>query len=180
MPIFKQQIKEGGPVTVTHPEVTRYFMTIPEATQLVLQAGGMGQGGEIFLLDMGKPVKILELAEEVIRLSGHVPYEDIAIVFTGLRPGEKLYEELLLADEGVVGTSHEKICVAKASLIDPMQLEKNLQSLFDASRSMDLSRVVSILKLIVPEYQPQDHLLQGKRSSHQDISTKVIPLRHCT
>jgi len=114
IPIFKEQIKQGGPVTVTHPEVIRYFMTIPEATQLVLQAATMGNGGEIFLLDMGKPVRITDLAEELIRLSGFQPHDDIEITYTGLRPGEKLYEELLLAGEGILNTSHEKIHIARA------------------------------------------------------------------
>ena len=115
IPTFKEQLKNGGPLAVTHPEVTRYFMTIPEATQLVLQAGSMGQGGEIYLFDMGQPVKIVHLAEELIRLSGLQPHEDIEIIYTGLRPGEKLYEELLLAEEGTLPTHHEKICVASSS-----------------------------------------------------------------
>ncbi|WP_130861720.1 polysaccharide biosynthesis protein [Bacilliculturomica massiliensis] len=111
IPIFRRQIAQGGPVTVTHPEICRYFMTIPEAVQLVIQAGAMAQGGEIFILDMGDPVKIMDLAENIIRLSGFVPYEDIDIKITGLRPGEKLYEELLLAEEGIRTTSHNKIYV---------------------------------------------------------------------
>ena len=114
IPTFKAQIEKGGPVTVTHPEVTRFFMTIPEATQLVLQAGSMGSGGEIYLFDMGEAVKIRSLAEELIKLSGLQPHEDIEIVYTGLRPGEKLYEELLLDDEGVLPTSHNKICIAQS------------------------------------------------------------------
>ena len=118
---------------MTHPEVTRYFMTIPEATQLVLQAGSMGRGGEIFLLDMGEAVRIVHLAEELIRLSGFRPYEDIDIVFTGLRPGEKLYEELLLAGEGIVPTTHEKIMVAKATACDAQMLNGQLEELFQAA-----------------------------------------------
>lgn len=111
IPLFRKQIERGGPVTVTHEEITRYFMTIPEAVQLVIQAGAMAKGGEIFVLDMGDPIRIMDLAENVIRLSGYVPYVDIDIVVTGLRPGEKLYEELLLDDEGIEKTAHDKIFV---------------------------------------------------------------------
>jgi FlaA1/EpsC-like NDP-sugar epimerase len=152
IPTFTDQIRKGGPVTVTHPEVTRYFMTIPEATQLVLQAGSMGEGGEIFLLDMGEPIKILHLAEELIRLSGREPYEDIEIEFTGLRPGEKLFEELLLDGEGVKGTRHEKICIAGSAVTNAAELYQQINELHDAARLMDLPEVFRLLKLIVPEY----------------------------
>jgi len=154
IPIFRKQIEDGGPVTVTHPEITRYFMTIPEAVQLVLQAGNMGKGGEIFLLDMGEPVKIVRLAEEMIRLSGLRAYEDIDIVFTGLRPGEKLYEELLLAGEGVMPTNHEKIRVAQATCHDSATLDRQLERLYQATRKMDKEAVLKTLREIVPEYQP--------------------------
>ncbi len=154
VPIFQEQIKKGGPVTVTHPEVTRFFMTIPEATQLVLQASSMGRGGEIFLLNMGEPVKIVKLAEELIRLSGLRPYEDVDIVFTGLRPGEKMYEDLLLAGEGIVPTEHEMIMVAKATSIDSATLSLQLEELFAAARAMDLMFVRSLLQKIVPEFKP--------------------------
>ena len=153
IPIFKEQIAKGGPVTVTDPEVTRFFMTIPEASQLVLQAGSMGRGGGIFLLDMGESVKIVKLAEELIQLSGYLPYEDIDIVFTGLRPGEKLYEELLLAGEGVLPTSHEKIMVARAAEHDEALLVRQIEELYQYVRSMDLVGVVGKLHEIVPEYQ---------------------------
>src|SRR5690606_33356460 len=113
IPRFKDQIEKGGPVTVTHPDITRYFMTIPEACQLVLEAGNMGNGGEIFVFDMGKSVKIVDLAKKMIKLSGHTPFKDIEIKFTGLRPGEKLYEELLNDLENTVSTHHEKIMIAK-------------------------------------------------------------------
>jgi FlaA1/EpsC-like NDP-sugar epimerase len=153
IPIFKGQIAKGGPVTVTHPEIVRFFMTIPEAAQLVLQAGSMGRGGEIFLLDMGEPIKILDLAEELIRLSGLRPYEDIDITFTGLRPGEKLFEELLLDGEDITTTGHEKIFVARPRPIDSTTLvrwfdEISLSSLHD----MDSGAFTSMLKRIVPEY----------------------------
>jgi FlaA1/EpsC-like NDP-sugar epimerase len=154
IPIFKEQIAQGGPVTVTHPEVTRFFMTIPEASQLVLQAGSMGKGGEIFLLDMGEPVKIVKLAEELIQLSGYRPYEDIEIAFTGLRPGEKLYEELLLAGEGVQPTCHEKIMVARAAECDEAVLVRQIEELYLLARAMDLTGVVAKLREMVPEFQP--------------------------
>jgi FlaA1/EpsC-like NDP-sugar epimerase len=157
IPIFKEQISQGGPVTVTHSEITRFFMTIPEASQLVLQAGSMGRGGEIFLLDMGKPVKIVHLAEEMIRLSGLTPYEDIDIVFTGLRPGEKLYEELLIAGEGILPTNHKKIRVARATESDRKKLEAQLEELDQLARALDLNGVVTKLAEIVPEYQPECH-----------------------
>lgn len=154
VPIFQDQIARGGPVTVTHPDVTRYFMTIPEASQLVLQAGSMGEGGDIFILDMGQAVKIVHLAEELIRLSGYQPYEDIDIVFTGLRPGEKLFEELLLKGEGIVPTRHEKIRVAKASVGDEELLNRQIEDLYQLARQLDLAGVVAKLEEIVPEYQP--------------------------
>ncbi|WP_321531305.1 nucleoside-diphosphate sugar epimerase/dehydratase [uncultured Desulfuromonas sp.] len=157
IPTFKEQIRHGGPLTVTHKEITRFFMTIPEATQLVLQAGSMGNGGEIYLLDMGEPVKILHLAEELIRLSGKVPYDDIDIVFSGLRPGEKLYEELLLDGEGIKPTTHEKICVAQSVTENDALLNAQLEHLFEAARKMDLRLTVDLLEKVVPEYQPAQH-----------------------
>src|SRR5690606_14081402 len=113
IPRFRDQIQKGGPLTVTHPDITRYFMTIPEACRLVLEAGSMGEGGEIFIFDMGKSVKILNLAKKMIRLSGLIPNQDVAIEFSGLRPGEKLFEELLNDKENTLPTHHEKIMVAK-------------------------------------------------------------------
>jgi FlaA1/EpsC-like NDP-sugar epimerase len=157
IPTFQEQIRNGGPVTVTHKEIERFFMTIPEAVQLVIQAGSMGSGGELYLLNMGKPVKILHLAEELIRLSGKEPYEDIDITFTGLRPGEKLYEELLLDGEGVKPTTHEKICVARSVQEEDETLQGQLDELFDSARKLDLGRTVEVLREIVPEYNPAVH-----------------------
>lgn len=154
VPTFRQQIEKGGPVTVTHPEVTRFFMTIPEAVQLVMQAASMGKGGEIFLLDMGHPVKIVGLAEEMIRLSGLRPYQDVDIVFTGLRPGEKLHEELLLAGEGIMPTSHEKIRVARSTSYDEVWVDEQIENLFRAAQNMDQGEIFLLLRKIVPEYQP--------------------------
>ncbi len=166
IPTFREQIKKGGPVTVTHPEVTRFFMTIPEASQLVLQAGSMGQGGEIYLFDMGEPVKISSLAEELIRLSGLQPGEDIEIVYTGLRPGEKLYEELLLDEEGALPTHHEKICVANSSPPCRDLLLEKLDRLIESAKMLDLARVRLGLKEIVPEYQPANHSPKARVIQH--------------
>jgi FlaA1/EpsC-like NDP-sugar epimerase len=151
IPLFKRQIENGGPVTVTHPDIIRYFMTIPEAVQLVLQAGTLAEGGEIFLLDMGEPVKIDDLARKLIRLSGLEPDKDINIVYTGLRPGEKLYEELLLASEETKPTRIPKIFIAHPSEVDYEELMKQLEELSRHDNHADRIRV--ILKKIVPNYQ---------------------------
>ncbi|TFH59925.1 MAG: polysaccharide biosynthesis protein, partial [Candidatus Zixiibacteriota bacterium] len=152
VPIFNEQILKGGPVTVTDHRVTRFFMTIPEAVQLVMQAGSMGEGGEIFVLDMGEQIKIVHLAEELIRLSGMKPYKDIDIVFTGLRPGEKLHEELLHADENVMKTDHVKICIAQACWHDLDVLNHSLDGLLIACQAMDRNRAMEIISEIVPEF----------------------------
>ncbi len=153
IPIFKEQLENGGPLTVTHPDITRYFMTIPEASQLVVQAGGLAKGGEIFVLDMGEPVKIVSLAENLIRLSGFEPYKDIDIQFTGLRPGEKLYEELSLAEEldERQKTGNDKIFVTKPLVIDDEQLEKDIKAISD----MKPDQVRDYLKRLVPNYKPK-------------------------
>jgi len=136
IPIFAKQIENGGPVTVTHPEVYRYFMTIPEACQLVLEAGFMGQGGEIFVFDMGQQVKIADLAKAMIKLSGFIPDKDIQIVYTGLRPGEKLYEELLTDAELTIPTHHEKIKKAHVEEIDSGEVMERINSLMTELYSM--------------------------------------------
>lgn len=150
---FKRQIAEGGPVTITHPDIQRYFMTIPEAVQLVLQASVIGNGGEIFVLDMGEPVKVLDLAKDIIRLSGYEVDKDIKIVQTGLRPGEKLYEELFIPGELYEKTIHEKILIASnASHFIPDQFEYNLETLLEKRYDSDKELIVSMLKKLVPEY----------------------------
>jgi FlaA1/EpsC-like NDP-sugar epimerase len=152
VPLFKKQIESGGPVTVTHREITRYFMTIPEACQLILQASVMGRGGEIFVLDMGEPIKIAYLAEQMIRLSGKVPGEDIDIVYTGLRPGEKLYEELFHEKEALQSTVHEKILLARHREVDWQQLTEMLDGMFIASEQCDDTRLRDLLSEMVPEW----------------------------
>ncbi|MGY3055209.1 FlaA1/EpsC-like NDP-sugar epimerase [Pedobacter sp. UYEF25] len=152
IPRFRQQIEKGGPVTVTHPEITRYFMTIPEACRLVLEAGCMGQGGEIFVFDMGKSVKIVELAKKMIRLAGLEPNIDINIVFSGLRPGEKLYEELLNDNENVMPTHHEKIMIGKVREYVFDEVEKQIHELIYAAKNHKDRQVVIHMKKIVPEF----------------------------
>jgi FlaA1/EpsC-like NDP-sugar epimerase len=154
IPLFRSQIESGGPVTVTHPEVTRYFMTIPEAAQLIVQAGALGQGGEIFVLKMGQPVRIADLARDLVILSGKDPAE-IKIKFTGLRPGEKLYEELITAGEGVLETGHDKIMVLLSDR-DVAGQEEVLDALFVAARRFDVDEVRRELKRLVLEYSPAE------------------------
>lgn len=162
IPLFKKQIEAGGPVTVTHPDIIRYFMTIPEAVSLVLQAGAFAKGGEIFVLDMGEPVKILDLAENLIRLSGFVPYQDINIKFTGLRPGEKLYEELLMDEEGLQDTENKLIHIGKPIKLDEEKFLADLDNLYMAC--LDEPNPATVRKLvgaIVPTYKPKN-VIEGQ------------------
>lgn len=155
VPTFKRQIAEGGPITITDPEITRYFMTIPEAVQLVLQAAVLGKGGEVFMFDMGQPVKIVDLAKDLIRLSGYEVGKDIEIEFTGLRPGEKLYEELFIAGEKYDPTQHEKIMtLANASRIVPEIVDFKVDALCAAADKNDCYSIVFLLKQLLPEYKP--------------------------
>jgi FlaA1/EpsC-like NDP-sugar epimerase len=153
VPIFQEQIRDGGPVTVTHPEMMRYFMTVTEAAQLVIQAGSMGHGGEIFVLDMGEPIRILDLASNLIRLSGLNPGQDIDIVITGLRPGEKLYEELLTPEDQTQATKHERIFVHNGQNFDRDNVLPLMELLVEAAHNDDERRIRYLLKEIVPEYQ---------------------------
>ena len=153
IPLFKEQIKNGGPVTVTHPDIIRYFMTIPEAVSLVLTAGGLARGGEIFILDMGDAVKIKDLAENLIRLSGFKPGKDIIIEYTGLRPGEKLYEELLLDEEGIKKTDSEKIYIGKPINIDVVKFKEQLEDLKRCADDNDEDEIERAISSIVPTFK---------------------------
>ena len=152
IPIFREQIKSRGPLEITHPEMKRYFMTCPEACLLVLQAGAIGRGGEVLVLDMGKPIRILDLAREMIRLSGLEPDKDIPIVFTEPRPGEKFFEEILMAEEGVVSTQHQKIFMAKLARVDRDLLNSGLEKLKKQADSGDKETIIKILKELIPSY----------------------------
>jgi FlaA1/EpsC-like NDP-sugar epimerase len=160
VPIFKEQIANGGPVTVTHPEMRRYFMTIPEACQLVLQASTMGRGGEIFTLDMGEPVRIVDLARNLILLSGLRPEEDIKIEYVGIRPGEKLYEELSAFEEDVIPTSHEKIRIFAGATIPWPSIQPRLTRMQAVCQARELNELILILKEMLPEYNPSTDLLR--------------------
>jgi len=152
IPIFREQIKRGGPVEITHPEMKRYFMLTSEACLLVMEAGAIGQGGEVFVLDMGEPIKILDLAKEMIRLSGFEPDKDIPIVFTGVRPGEKLFEEILTAEEGTIATQNQKIFIAKLSEVNVDKLNTGLDKLKEFAKIGDKENIVKVLKSLIPSY----------------------------
>lgn len=177
IPLFKKQIEHGGPVTVTHPEVSRYFMTIPEAVQLILQAGSMGAGGEVFILDMGEPIKIADMARDLIRLSGLEPNKDIEIKFTGLRPGEKLYEELVVIGEEIAGTNHEKIMMLKNghSYISKDELEWHVSDLVKLADEKDAGGLRAKLQEIVPEYSPSEFGLPAKPQPTAAKKLSVAP-----
>jgi FlaA1/EpsC-like NDP-sugar epimerase len=160
IPHFRKQIMEGGPVTVTHMDIIRYFMTIPEACQLVLQAGTMGKGGEVFIFDMGNPVKIIDLAEKMIKLSGLIPYKDINIEITGLRPGEKLFEELLNDSSTTLPTHHPKIMIAKERIQDFKDVRIKIKKLIKAATRSEDTEVVKMLKEIVPEFKSENSFFE--------------------
>ena len=173
IPLFKAQIENGGPVTVTHPDVIRYFMLIPEAVSLVLQAGAYAQGGEIFILDMGSPVKIRELAENLIRLSGYVPGEDIEIKYTGLRDGEKLYEELLISEEGIQKTQNDLIYVARPMEFDSEGLFKKLEEIRGIVETAPSIEIVDIIKELVPTFVPNNALFNHQEDEKELEETCV-------
>lgn len=191
VPLFQEQIRKGGPVTVTHPEVVRYFMTIPEAAQLVIQAGAMGQGGDVFVLDMGQPVRIVDLARRMIRLAGRSvrdaanPHGDIEIQFTGLRPAEKLYEELLIG-KNVSGTEHPMILRAVEEHLPWGQLEPLLMQLIEGARTNDCARLIDLLRTLVTGYAPAGAThdlvwiargMPGRALPTDDVGGKVTPLQ---
>jgi FlaA1/EpsC-like NDP-sugar epimerase len=172
IPLFRKQIENGGPVTLTHKDIIRYFMTIPEACNLVLEAGSMGKGGEIFIFDMGKPVKIYDLAQKMIRLSGLVPEKDIKIIETGLRPGEKLFEELLLNQETTLKTHHPKIMRASVRSYEKTTVEKHIQTLFKLLSENDVFLLVHKLKEIVPEYISNNSVFSKLDPQSQGIESE--------
>ena len=169
IPIFKKQIDNGGPITITHKDIIRYFMTIPEACNLVLEAGSMGKGSEIFIFDMGQPVKILDLANKMIRLSGLIPEKDIKIIETGLRPGEKLFEELLSNKENTIPTYHPKILTAKVEPLSANHIKTQIEELKNILRLGDNFDIVKKMKDIVPEFVSNNSpfsILDSHKSSY--------------
>lgn len=178
IPMFKQQIENGGPVTITHPNMIRYFMTIPEASKLVIQAGAYGKGGEVFILDMGEPVRIVDLAEDLIRLTGLEVGRDIEIKFTGVRPGEKLYEELLTASEGITATRNSKIFIAKPEEVNEQVLLDQIKNLVEAAHSGNAASVIKRFKDIVPSFSPNRDMIYNKDKQERATSeAEVVKLR---
>lgn len=170
IPLFKQQIKDGGPLTLTHKDIIRYFMTIPEASQLVIQAGAIAKGGEIFILDMGEPVKIYDLAEDLIRLSGLKPHEDVKIEITGLRPGEKLYEELLMSEEGMSGTKYPKIHIAAPTEYNYKMLRASIEKFELALETDSNQTIVERLAVLVPTFKRPEEINQGLQAFTERIA----------
>lgn len=179
IPMFKSQIERGGPVTITHPNMIRYFMTIPEASKLVIQAGAYGKGGEVFILDMGEPVKILDLAEDLIRLAGLEVGKDIEIKFTGIRPGEKLYEELLTASEGITATKNKKIFIAKPEEVNEKELMAQIEELKTASMTANPREVIEKYKAIVPTFSPNRDMIYSEKKKPSE-SGDVVPAKGAT
>jgi FlaA1/EpsC-like NDP-sugar epimerase len=177
LPLFKKQIAQGGPVTVTHPDITRYFMTIPEAVSLVLQAGGLGNGGEIFVLKMGTPVRIADMARDLITLSGFVADEEIKIEYRGLRPGEKMYEELITEGEDILTTRFSDIMVLKnGGSVSMEEMDRHVRDLVELAKAEDATGIKKKLKCVVPEYSPQleEHVnLQIKAAAPVEAGTGV-------
>ena len=173
IPLFERQIAAGGPVTVTHPDITRYFMTIPEAASLILQAGAIGNGGEIFVLDMGEPVRIRDLAEKMIQLSGLKVEHDISIVYTGLRPGEKMHEELFYSQEELRQTVHPKLLLASCQSTNPLQIHEGLKRLIEAMAENNQDRTLHELKLLVPEFHP-DQSPEERQQRHTRPQLQVV------
>ena len=167
IPMFKEQIERGGPITITHPKMIRYFMTIPEASKLVIQAGAYGKGGEVFILDMGEPVRIVDLAEDLIRLAGLEVGRDIEIKFTGIRPGEKLYEELLTASEGITATRNSKIFIAKPEEVDEQALMAMVEKLEMAARVGKPRNIIRGFQEIVPSFAPNRDMIHNEKPRHE-------------
>jgi FlaA1/EpsC-like NDP-sugar epimerase len=177
LPIFEQQLRTGGPITITHPEMRRYFMSIPEAVQLVLQASTMGTGGEIFVLDMGEPIKIVDLARNLIRISGCDPDNEVKIVFTGLRPGEKLSEELQFEAEGLRPTSNENIRVLDGGTVEFKDVRSWLDELSDLVETRNVNGLVAKLREIVPEYSPSPEITALCDVDRHDMGSKYRSAR---
>jgi FlaA1/EpsC-like NDP-sugar epimerase len=177
IPLFKNQIENGGPITITHPKMIRYFMTIPEASKLVVQAGAYGKGGEVFILDMGDPVRILDLAEDLVRLSGLEVGKDIEIKFTGIRPGEKLFEELLTASEGITATRNRKIFIARPEEVDDEILMDQVASLEEAARMGKSHKIIKALQKIVPSFSPNRDMIHGHKGQRENREKTGKPPR---
>ena len=179
IPLFRKQIEKGGPVTLTDKRIIRYFMTIPEAVQLVLETGAMAKNGELFVLDMGKPVKILDLAENMIRMEGYIPYQDIDIVEVGLRPGEKLYEELLIKSANLTKTDNDLIFIEHDQPLTREKMEENLRLLCTAAEKGTPEAVYSAIRATVPTYKTPEEVNETAASAKemQEAETKAQPER---